>query len=196
MTESFTISAATTESSGLISPESQRGKQWQPPSSGYIRITSVNASIMKRSRLVSTRSSRSTREGEWPSGKSWCEHSRCLQGLMPNMFTNTAATGRRGFRHKGCPVKSRSMLTQLLCVLSHQGTGWRCEGAREPRGAPRWPSSWGASEGQGLCWVLVREEATGSKYLKISGRHCLFLLLLIDPEVAKPHLNASFLVGA
>lgn len=43
--------------------------------------------------------------------------------------------------------------------------------------------------------VTVREEATGSKYLRISGRHSLFLLLM-DPEVAKPHLNASFLVGA
>lgn len=41
-----------------------------------------------------------------------------------------------------------------------------------------------------------QEETMGVKYFKLSGRPALFLLLLMDPEVVKPHLNASFLIVA
>lgn len=64
MTESSTTSAATTESSGLISRGSPRGRRWRRPSSGFTRISSASASTTRPSRSASTRSCRSTREGE------------------------------------------------------------------------------------------------------------------------------------
>jgi len=44
--------------------------------------------------------------------------------------------------------------------------------------------------------ALGQEETMGAKYFKLSGRPALFLLLLMDLKVVKPHLNASFLIAA
>lgn len=210
MTESFTISAATTESSGLISPESQRGKRWRLLSSGYIRITSANASIMKRSRLVSTRYSRSTREGEWPTGKSqWKRnHSPFLQRVISYSCRNTSAIkvceelglgiGVAQWNPSQCKCSGHVV---AMCGHPPRAGGEGAPSAHVPPGASPALSltslgalgSWGANKPG--C-VLVQEKIINSEYFKISGRPTLFLLLLMDPEVAKPHPIASFLIVA
>jgi len=67
-------------------------------------------------------------------------------------------------------VKSQCYCQHVCCVYSAPGA--RAEGA------------------------LGQEETMGAKYFKLSGRPALFLLLLMDLKVVKPHLNASFLIAA